>query len=214
MTRFTYNVLDTPRGDAWQDLAACRDEDPELFFPKGSEGPWILAIEQAKAVCRPCPVAAECLRFALDTHSDGIFGGLTQPERVSAVRAAHRRRQPRAERTFASVLNASTTSAGGHLLWSGTAQVCFAGRAYTPRQLAFIVDRNRQPVGRVLSTCDFDRCVLPSHLGDDAERARCGTRPGYQKHLRENTEICAPCRQANTDADNRLRRTGTTKATA
>ena len=44
--------------------------------------------------------------------------------------------------------------------------------------------------------------------------AQCGTRSGYQKHLREKTEICAPCRQANTDADNRLRRTGTTKAAA
>jgi hypothetical protein len=46
------------------------------------------------------------------------------------------------------------------------------------------------------------------------EPAKCGTRGGYQKHLREKTEICAPCRQANTDADNRLRRTGTTKAAA
>ncbi|CAM5591620.1 WhiB family transcriptional regulator [Streptomyces purpurascens] len=46
------------------------------------------------------------------------------------------------------------------------------------------------------------------------EPAKCGTRAGYQKHLREKTEICAPCRQANTDADNRLRRTGTTKASA
>lgn len=46
------------------------------------------------------------------------------------------------------------------------------------------------------------------------EPAKCGTRGGYQKHLREKTEICAPCRQANTDADNRLRRTGTTKASA
>lgn len=46
------------------------------------------------------------------------------------------------------------------------------------------------------------------------EPAECGTRSGYSKHLREKTEICGPCRQANTDADNRLRRTGTTKAPA
>jgi hypothetical protein len=46
------------------------------------------------------------------------------------------------------------------------------------------------------------------------EPAKCGTRAGYQKHLREKTAICGPCRQANTDADNRLRRTGTTKAAA
>lgn len=46
------------------------------------------------------------------------------------------------------------------------------------------------------------------------EPAKCGTRGGYQKHLREKTTICAPCRQANTDADNRLRRTGTTRELA
>ncbi|MFG3085079.1 WhiB family transcriptional regulator [Streptomyces parvulus] len=44
--------------------------------------------------------------------------------------------------------------------------------------------------------------------------AACGTRSGYQRHLREKTEICPPCRQANTDADNRLRRTGTTRVAA
>ena len=43
---------------------------------------------------------------------------------------------------------------------------------------------------------------------------KCGTRGGYQKHVRERTEICGPCRKANSDADNRLRRTGTTKAAA
>lgn len=43
------------------------------------------------------------------------------------------------------------------------------------------------------------------------EPAKCGTRSGYQKHLREKTKICPPCRQANTDAYNRLVRTGTTR---
>lgn len=47
--------------------------------------------------------------------------------------------------------------------------------------------------------------------GPKRKRAECGTRGGYQRHLREKTPICAPCRQANTDADN-LRRTGATKA--
>lgn len=44
--------------------------------------------------------------------------------------------------------------------------------------------------------------------------AKCGTRSGYQRHLRERSRICAPCRQANTDAYNRLVRTGTTRAYA
>ena len=52
--------------------------------------------------------------------------------------------------------------------------------------------------------------------GDSPKRkvAECGTRSGYSKHIREKSRICAPCRQANTDYDNRLRRTGTGKVAA
>lgn len=48
----------------WRDRAACRDEDPELFFPIGSTGPALRQIEEAKAVCRRCPVVDDCLRYA------------------------------------------------------------------------------------------------------------------------------------------------------
>lgn len=62
-----------------------------------------------------------------------------------------------------------------------------------------------------------DACQAASDAYEQAltplEAPACGTRGGYQKHLRDHTEICAPCRQANTDADRRLRNTGTTKAT-
>jgi hypothetical protein len=43
---------------------------------------------------------------------------------------------------------------------------------------------------------------------------KCGTRGGYQRHVRNHEPIDDACRQANTDADNRLRRTGTTKQAA
>lgn len=56
--------------------------------------------------------------------------------------------------------------------------------------------------------------TAPKPPAKKREPAKCGTRSGYQKHLREKTEICPPCRQANTDADNRLRRIGTTKELA
>ncbi len=59
-----------------------------------------------------------------------------------------------------------------------------------------------------------DAAPKPKPVRKKREPAKCGTRAGYQKHLREKTDICGPCRQANTDADNRLRRTGTTKAVA
>lgn len=66
----------------WQHSAACRDEDPELFFPVSDLGPGARQAEQAKAVCAGCPVRAECLEYALENGLDyGIFGGLTEQER-------------------------------------------------------------------------------------------------------------------------------------
>lgn len=66
----------------WRRHAACRGEDPELFFPVGSPGPVLEQIAAAKALCAKCPVRAACLRFALETGQGyGIWGGLTEDER-------------------------------------------------------------------------------------------------------------------------------------
>jgi WhiB family redox-sensing transcriptional regulator len=74
----------------WQHHAACRYEDPELFFPIGTAGPALEAIDKAKAVCRGCPVREQCLELALSSGQDsGVWGGLTPTERrVLKARAA------------------------------------------------------------------------------------------------------------------------------
>ncbi len=80
----------------WRDNAACLTEDPELFFPVGSTGPALLQAEKAKAVCGRCPVATQCLQWALDTHEEaGIWGAMTEDER----RSCRRRRQRTARAT-------------------------------------------------------------------------------------------------------------------
>ena len=68
-------------GMDWRSYAACRDVDPDLFFPLGTVGASLPQIEQAKQVCRTCPVSMPCLRWALDNGDAGVWGGTTDEER-------------------------------------------------------------------------------------------------------------------------------------
>ena len=74
----------------WMSRAACRGEDPELFFPIPAAGPAPAQIRAAKAVCDGCPVQAICLCYAVVTSQDGIWGGTTREERLGGpvVRSA------------------------------------------------------------------------------------------------------------------------------
>lgn len=71
----------------WRSLAVCRPSDDRLFFPPKGAGAQ-RAVRRAKAICRECPVRAECLEFA-QTHPAetefGIFGGMTPNERLELV---------------------------------------------------------------------------------------------------------------------------------
>ena len=72
----------------WRDRAACRDTDPELFFPIGSTGPAVDQISAAKAVCRRCEAQGQCLEFALVTNQEaGVWGGTSEEERRKLRRA-------------------------------------------------------------------------------------------------------------------------------
>jgi WhiB family redox-sensing transcriptional regulator len=72
----------------WRDVAACRDTDPDLFFPVGSTGPAIDQIDAAKQVCDSCPAKQPCLEFALMSNQDsGVWGGTSEDERRKLRRA-------------------------------------------------------------------------------------------------------------------------------
>ncbi|MER6736538.1 WhiB family transcriptional regulator [Streptomyces puniciscabiei] len=72
--------------------AACTSEDPELFFPIGNTGPALLQIEEAKAVCRRCPLMESCLEGALERNELGVWGGTDEDDRRRMKRRAARRR--------------------------------------------------------------------------------------------------------------------------
>jgi WhiB family redox-sensing transcriptional regulator len=80
----------------WTDAAACRREDPELFFPIGCSAEFAPEIEKAKAVCRACPVVEDCLREAINAPERyGVWGGLDEQERAVLRRRDLRRAHPR-----------------------------------------------------------------------------------------------------------------------
>ena len=68
--------------------AACREHDPELWFPDTREHTKATA---AKTICADCPLQTACLEEALDYeagHGDrwGIRGGLTAAERAQVAK--------------------------------------------------------------------------------------------------------------------------------
>jgi WhiB family redox-sensing transcriptional regulator len=75
----------------WRHRAACRDEDPELFFPIGTTGPALLQVEDAKAVCRRCSVIDDCLAWSIESGQEaGVWGGLAEDERRAVIRSGAR----------------------------------------------------------------------------------------------------------------------------
>ena len=77
----------------WRSRAACLEKDPELFFPVGNTGPALLQIEEAKSVCRRCPVIDTCLQWAIESGQDaGVWGGMSEDERRALKRRSARTR--------------------------------------------------------------------------------------------------------------------------
>jgi len=72
----------TPSPGSWRDLAACREVDPEIFFPVSTTGAALGQVREARTICARCQVAADCLDWALRVGQDhGVWGGTTPEER-------------------------------------------------------------------------------------------------------------------------------------
>src|SRR2546421_2687167 len=66
----------------WRAHAACRGVDPDIFYPHSEE-----EAEEAKSICRICPVREPCLEYALaNREREGVWGGATEPGRRRIVR--------------------------------------------------------------------------------------------------------------------------------
>lgn len=60
----------------WRFRAACRNVNPEWFFPKYAPS------RKVKAICEGCPVREQCLAYAIEHDVEyGVWGGMIRKER-------------------------------------------------------------------------------------------------------------------------------------
>jgi WhiB family transcriptional regulator, redox-sensing transcriptional regulator len=79
-------IYDGPRIEPWMQYAACIGKPAHWWFPDNQEQ-WHVQGRAAINVCRTCPVASQCLDFALATDERyGIYGGLRPTEREELKR--------------------------------------------------------------------------------------------------------------------------------
>lgn len=66
----------------------CAQTDPEAFFPQETEfnGKVVSSkytdLDMVKKICHSCPYKIKCLEYALKRSDIGIWGGMTERERV------------------------------------------------------------------------------------------------------------------------------------
>lgn len=81
----TEQILPLLHPAPWTADALCADHpDPDLWFAHNKSGARHgLTDEQANAIaiCRQCPVRMPCLLEAIETKSEGIWGGTTTYQR-------------------------------------------------------------------------------------------------------------------------------------
>jgi WhiB family redox-sensing transcriptional regulator len=75
----------------WQDSAACRGADPELFFPRSEN---MATVRQVKRFCDACPVRTDCLADALENGHHGIWAATTTAVRSRMVNRGEAKRRP------------------------------------------------------------------------------------------------------------------------
>lgn len=80
--------------EPWKAHAACRGQDPDLFFPKQGQH-----TAKGRMICLACVVKAQCDEYAARTGSEGVWAGELRTPKVRAVQDARPVRVQLPERT-------------------------------------------------------------------------------------------------------------------
>ncbi|MFE3326841.1 WhiB family transcriptional regulator [Streptomyces sp. NPDC059176] len=98
MSHYSPDTLEP--ADTWRKQAACLDADTRLFHPRGYDGRYMPIVSAAQAICDRCPVAAQCLDFALRSEGKahgalrhGIYGDTTPNDRLQISRGTGSRKR-------------------------------------------------------------------------------------------------------------------------
>ncbi|MBX9392226.1 WhiB family transcriptional regulator [Streptomyces sp. TRM72054] len=190
MTHYNGSVPETKRKPDWRDQAACGGNDTDVWFPHPTNH---RDVQAAKQGCFSCPVMFQCAQYALSSRiPDGVWGGLSEGQRNN-IHKKHRTDEfnhlpvvrETVLHTLREELNPVTSLRdlwddntrplpGGHIEWaSESTHVTWRGITYTPKQLAFIVDRGHKAVGvvrRLPEMCPVVECIHPQHIADNEER--------------------------------------------
>lgn len=173
--------------DTWQQKAACRGINPDLFFPDRGEN-----TTNAKHVCAGCPVTDDCLMYAIvNLEISGIWGGKDGKERRVI------RRQLIANGTIAA---SELDRRSPHT--TGPVQCGTRSGYVTHRRLGQVPCDDCTEANR-----DYQNDYKARH-GNRTRHIECGTHAGYRAHLRRDEPACEPCRAANTARVNNDRMAG------
>ncbi|MFD8404634.1 WhiB family transcriptional regulator [Streptomyces anulatus] len=217
-----------PAGD-WRTLGTCSSTpDDDLWFAEPSDK---ATIRDAITACLSCPVLLLCRQAAADEERGdgkqsryGIRGGLTPVQRWAADPHTQAGKGKGGRR----LAPCGTNAAYDRHVRNGEQPCDPCRRAHNERNVQVRAEaRHRRNITGGCGTtkayyrhlqagepidpaCQAASDAYEQQLTAPRLPAACGTRSGYQKHRRLGETACAPCRQANADADRRLRNTGTT----
>lgn len=76
MTEAAFDPAGAEDDTPWRDRAACRGQDPDLWFPNKGQ-----TAKTGRSICASCPAVVQCLEHAVATQPEGMWGATSKRQR-------------------------------------------------------------------------------------------------------------------------------------
>jgi WhiB family redox-sensing transcriptional regulator len=67
---------------SWRKEASCKEENPDIFYPDMATSQGQKIARFAIKICSECPVRVRCAEHGIRHERYGVWGGMTEGERV------------------------------------------------------------------------------------------------------------------------------------